>query len=105
MTSYPLFATNYKKRQYPGNWYEGLRQLQSIMFQTKLWTLERIEEYLKRRNLIYLKKPKTLTRKNISYYKYMLRDPNEDMIAFKDYEADHIGFGVVEITAVNFWDT
>ncbi len=67
-------GTKYIKNRTDGNWWEGLRQMQAIMFQVKMWDLDKAEEYLKNRNLKYVGKPKIITRKNITYYKFTLVD-------------------------------
>ena len=97
-------GTKYIKHRTDGNWWEGLRQMQAIMFQVKLWDLDEAKEYLKNHNLEYVGNPKVVIRKNITYHKFILVDVRQELFPFLDYKADHVGFGVYEITAINDGD-
>ena len=98
-----------------GNWYEGLRQVQKIMFPLNtplissglngknfVWNDKSIKWYLEKRGIKSLKTRK-ITRKNITYCSCIIQYVHN--FDFRDYESISAGQGVIEITAVDFMDT
>jgi len=96
-----------------GNWYEGMRELQAILFDQQHWTREKAEEYLNKawrandysqikiydwvgkKNL----RMRVLNRKGKMYYHYQIGDPNDH--AYRYYTAEYPQQGIVEITAID----
>lgn len=101
------------KRKDDGNWYEGMRELQAIMFDQQHWTHEQAEQYLdkawrvgdsrqfKIRDWVGKKKlrMRITTRKGKTYYHYQIGDPEDH--AYCEYKAEHPQTGIVEITAID----
>ncbi|HRP37866.1 MAG TPA: hypothetical protein PLS50_08735, partial [Candidatus Dojkabacteria bacterium] len=96
-----------------GNWYEGMRELQAIMFDQQYFTQEQAEQYLNkawrsndyRQVKIYDWLGKKKLRRRVTkrhgkvYYHYQIGDPNDHV--YCKYQPEYPQQGIVEITAID----
>jgi len=101
------------KHKNDGNWYEGMRELQAILFDQQHWTQEKAEEYLNKawrandyrqvKILDWVGKKqlrmRVTKRKGKIYYHYQIGDRNHH--AYRRYKAEYPQAGIVEITAID----
>ena len=101
------------KRKDDGNWYEGMRELQAIMFDQQYYTRDQAEQYLDkaRRANDYSQikiydwvgkkklRMRVTKRKGKVYYHYQIGSPNRH--AYCQYKPEYPQQGIVEITAID----
>ena len=95
------------------NWYEGMRELQAIMFDQQYFTHDQTEQYLDKAwrandyrqiKIFYWVEKKKLRmrvtkRKGKVYYHYQIGSPNRQ--AYRKYKPEYPQQGIVEITAID----